>query len=160
MIDTAELEQFCLIKLYDAIPVRWNPSDWSQWNNRVWDFIRKSPVAEDGAIPPDKDQAKEWYSRQRFYTAMITEKLSYNAAPQHSGQQSSALSPATRRKDGHSSELPAKLRHDLFGYPVRIKRSLAFRIALRRTTNRPLKLPGPNWPRALKNAMQNRERDE
>jgi hypothetical protein len=37
------------------------------------------------------------------------------------------------------------------GHPVRIKfmRSLAYRIALRRSTNRPLKPPGPNWPRAF-----------
>lgn len=37
------------------------------------------------------------------------------------------------------------------GHPVRIKymRSLAFRIALRRSTNRPLKPPGPNWPLAF-----------
>lgn len=37
------------------------------------------------------------------------------------------------------------------GHPVRIKfmRSLAFRIALRRSANRPLKPPGPNWPRAF-----------
>ncbi|PVH98646.1 hypothetical protein DM02DRAFT_566018, partial [Periconia macrospinosa] len=37
------------------------------------------------------------------------------------------------------------------GHPVRIKfmRSLAFRIALRRSTNRPLKPPGPNWPKAF-----------
>jgi hypothetical protein len=37
------------------------------------------------------------------------------------------------------------------GHPVRIKfmRSLAFRIALRRSTSRPLKPPGPNWPQAF-----------
>ena len=37
------------------------------------------------------------------------------------------------------------------GHSVRIKfiRSLAFRIVLRRPTNRPLKPTGPNWPKAF-----------
>ncbi|KAF2254366.1 hypothetical protein BU26DRAFT_500137 [Trematosphaeria pertusa] len=81
MTDTADFEQFCLTTLYNAIPMLDNPSDRYEWNNRVCDFIEISSVAEDGAPPPNKDQAKEWYRRQKLYTAMIMKKLSHNAAP-------------------------------------------------------------------------------
>jgi len=81
MTDTADFKHSCLTTLYKAFPVLDKPSDWSEWNDRVCDFIQTSPLAEDGAAPPDKDQAKEWYRCQKFYAAMILMELSHNAAP-------------------------------------------------------------------------------
>jgi len=81
MTDTVDFKHSCLTTLYKAIPVLDKPSDWSEWNDRVCDFIQISPLAEDGAAPPDKDQAKERYRRQKFHTTMILMKLSHNAAP-------------------------------------------------------------------------------
>ncbi|KAF2726765.1 hypothetical protein EJ04DRAFT_160641 [Polyplosphaeria fusca] len=80
MTDTANFEHSYLTTLYNAIPVLDKPSDWSEWNDRVCDFIQISPIAEDGAAPPGKDQAKERYRCQKLYTAMILMKLSHDAA--------------------------------------------------------------------------------
>lgn len=81
MTDTTRFEQFGLSAFYNNIPTLDNASDWFQWNQKVNEFIRISPVADDGVAPPmEEDEARQWTHRQKFYSAMITAKLSHNAA--------------------------------------------------------------------------------
>ncbi|KAI2867915.1 hypothetical protein CBS76997_10738 [Aspergillus niger] len=81
MTDTAKFEQFGLSAFYNNIPILDNASDWFKWNQKVNQFIRISPVADDGAVPPiEEDEARQWTHRQKFYSAMITAKLTHNAA--------------------------------------------------------------------------------
>ncbi|KAL4937119.1 hypothetical protein BDV06DRAFT_227260 [Aspergillus oleicola] len=48
---------------------------------KVNEFIRISAVADDGTTPPIEDEeARQWTYRQKFYSAMITAKLTHNAA--------------------------------------------------------------------------------
>ncbi|KAA8645036.1 aminoglycoside phosphotransferase family protein [Aspergillus tanneri] len=56
-------------------------SDWFKWNQKVNEFIRISAVADDGTTPPlEEDEARQWTHCQKFYSAMITAKLTHNAA--------------------------------------------------------------------------------
>ncbi|KAJ5900336.1 uncharacterized protein N7473_004406 [Penicillium subrubescens] len=81
MTDIAKFEQFGLNTFYNGIPTLDNASDWFKWNQRVNEFIRISAVADDGTTPPiEEEEAQQWIHRQRFYSAMITAKLTYNAA--------------------------------------------------------------------------------
>ncbi|KAI3056906.1 hypothetical protein CBS147353_11111 [Aspergillus niger] len=81
MTDTAKFEQFGLSAFYNNIPILDNAGDWFKWNQKVNQFIRISPVADDGAVPPiEEDEARQWTHRQKFYSAMITAKLTHNAA--------------------------------------------------------------------------------
>lgn len=81
MTDTTRFEQFGLGAFYNNIPILDNAGDWFKWNQKVNEFIRISPVADDGvAAPIEEDEAQQWTHRQKFYSAMITAKLSHNAA--------------------------------------------------------------------------------
>jgi len=81
MTDTAKFEQFGLNAFYNAIPILDNANDWFKWNQKVNEFIRISAVADDGTAPPMEDEeARKWIHRQKFYSAMITAKLTHSAA--------------------------------------------------------------------------------
>ncbi|CAG9948808.1 unnamed protein product, partial [Clonostachys rosea f. rosea IK726] len=81
MTDIARFEQFGLNSFYNAIPTLDNASDWFKWNQKVKEFIQISAVAEDGAEPPlGEEDAQQWDHRQKFYSAMLTAKLTHNAA--------------------------------------------------------------------------------
>ena len=81
MTDIAKFEQFGLNAFYNAIPVLDNANDWFKWNQKVNEFIRISAVAGDGTAPPiEEEEAQQWTHRQKFYSAMITAKLTHNAA--------------------------------------------------------------------------------
>ncbi|KAL2848999.1 hypothetical protein BJX68DRAFT_255613 [Aspergillus pseudodeflectus] len=81
MTDITKFEQFGLNAFYNNIPILDNASDWFRWNQKVNEFIRISAVADDGAGPPiEEEEAGQWTRRQKFYSAMITAKLSHNAA--------------------------------------------------------------------------------
>jgi hypothetical protein len=81
MMDSAKFEQIGLSSFYNAIPTLDNANDWSRWNQKVKEFLRISPVAEDGAIPPmEEEEAQHWSHRQTFYSSMIAAKLTHNAA--------------------------------------------------------------------------------
>ncbi|KAE8420441.1 hypothetical protein BDV36DRAFT_293328 [Aspergillus pseudocaelatus] len=81
MTDTAKFEQFGLSAFYNNIPILDNAGDWFKWNQKVNELIPVSPVADDGVVPPiEKDKARQWTHRQKFYSAMITAKLTHNAA--------------------------------------------------------------------------------
>jgi hypothetical protein len=81
MTNIAKFEQFGLNTFYNAIPILDNANDWFNWNRKVNEFIQISAVAEDGASPPvEEGDAQQWEHRQRFYSAMITAKLTHNAA--------------------------------------------------------------------------------
>ncbi|KAK7212007.1 hypothetical protein V2G26_019185 [Clonostachys chloroleuca] len=81
MTDIAKFEQFGLNAFYNAIPVLDNANDWFRWNQKVDDFIQISAVAEDGADTPLEEEAvQQWDRRQKFYSAMLTAKLTHNAA--------------------------------------------------------------------------------
>lgn len=83
MTDIAKFKQFGLNAFYSAIPTLYNANDWFKWNQKVNEFIRISAVAEDGATPPiEEEDAQQWCHRQKFYSAMITAKLTHNAAQQ------------------------------------------------------------------------------
>ncbi|KAF4769462.1 hypothetical protein HAV15_008892 [Penicillium sp. str.  len=82
MTDIAKFEQFGLNAFYNGIPILDNASDWFKWNQKVNEFIRISAVADDGTTPPieEEEGARQWTHRQKFYSAMITAKLTHNAA--------------------------------------------------------------------------------
>lgn len=81
MTDVAKFEQFGLNSFYNAIPTLDNANDWFRWNQKVNEFIRISAVADDGATPPaEEEEARQWIHRQRFHSAMITAKLTHDAA--------------------------------------------------------------------------------
>ncbi|CAI6013798.1 unnamed protein product, partial [Clonostachys chloroleuca] len=81
MTDIAKFEQFGLNTFYNAIPTLDNSNDWFKWNQKVKEFIQISAVAEDGTDPPlEEEDAQQWDRRQKFYSAMITAKLTHNAA--------------------------------------------------------------------------------
>lgn len=81
MTDITKFEQFGLNSFYNAIPTLDNANDWFKWNQKVNEFIQISAVAEDGTAPPiEAEEAQQWTHRQKFYTAMITAKLTHNAA--------------------------------------------------------------------------------
>ncbi|KAJ5829151.1 uncharacterized protein N7525_007404 [Penicillium rubens] len=81
MTDIAKFEQFGLNTFYNGIPILDNASDWFKWNQKVNEFIRISAVADDGTTPPtEEEEARKWAHRQKFYSAMITAKLTHNAA--------------------------------------------------------------------------------
>lgn len=80
-MDSNKFEQLGLSSFYHAIPTLDNANDWSQWNQKVKEFLRISPVAKDDAIPPlEEEEAQQWSHRQTFYSAMIAAKLTHNAA--------------------------------------------------------------------------------
>jgi hypothetical protein len=59
MTDTARFEQFGLSAFYNNIPILDNAGDWFKWNLKVNEFIRISPVADDGVVPPiEEDEAR------------------------------------------------------------------------------------------------------
>ncbi|KAJ6157205.1 hypothetical protein N7497_006090 [Penicillium chrysogenum] len=81
MTEIAKFEQFGINTFYNGIPTLDNASDWFRWNQKVNEFIRISAVADDGATPPiEEEAARQWIHRQKFYSAMITAKLTHNAA--------------------------------------------------------------------------------
>ncbi|KAK0822505.1 hypothetical protein LTR03_018128, partial [Friedmanniomyces endolithicus] len=83
MTEIAKFEQFGINTFYNGIPILDNASDWFRWNQKVNEFIRISAVADDGATPPteeEEEEARQWTHRQKFYSAMITAKLTHNAA--------------------------------------------------------------------------------
>jgi hypothetical protein len=81
MTDIARFEQFGLNSFYNAIPTLDNASDWFKWNQKVKEFIQISAVAEDGAEPPlGEEDAQQWDHRQKFYSAMLTAKLTQRCA--------------------------------------------------------------------------------
>uniref|UniRef100_A0A093VNJ9 Copia protein n=1 Tax=Talaromyces marneffei PM1 TaxID=1077442 RepID=A0A093VNJ9_TALMA len=81
MTDIVKFEQFGLNSFYNAIPILDNANDWFKWSQKVKEFIRISAVADDGTAPPeDEEEAQKWTHRQKFYSAMITAKLSHDAA--------------------------------------------------------------------------------
>lgn len=81
MTDIAKFEQFGLNAFYNAIPLLDNANDWFKWNQKVNEFIRISVVADDGTAPPmEEEEARQWIHRQKFYSAMITAKLTHSAA--------------------------------------------------------------------------------
>jgi hypothetical protein len=80
-MDSNKFEQLGLSSFYHAIPTLDNANDWSQWNQKVKEFLRISPLAKDDAIPPlEEEEAQQWSHRQTFYSAMIAAKLTHNAA--------------------------------------------------------------------------------
>ncbi|KAJ5111782.1 hypothetical protein NUU61_001412 [Penicillium alfredii] len=80
-MDSNKFEQLGLSSFYHAIPTLDNANDWSQWNQKVKEFLRISPVAKDDATPPlEEEEAQQWSHRQTFYSAMIAAKLTHNAA--------------------------------------------------------------------------------
>ncbi|KUL81311.1 hypothetical protein ZTR_09814 [Talaromyces verruculosus] len=81
MTDIVKFEQFGLNAFYNDIPKLDNANDWFKWSQKVKEFIRISAVADDGAAPPEnEEEAQKWTHRQKFYSAMITAKLSHDAA--------------------------------------------------------------------------------
>ena len=81
MTDNAKFEQFGLHTFYQAIPTLDNAADWFKWNEKVTEFLQISPVAEDGQVPPiEDDEASQWTHRQKFYSRMITAKMTRGAA--------------------------------------------------------------------------------
>jgi hypothetical protein len=81
MTEITKFEQFGINTFYNGIPILDNASDWFRWNQKVNEFIRISAVADDGATPPiEEKEARQWIHRQKFYSAMITAKLTHNAA--------------------------------------------------------------------------------
>jgi hypothetical protein len=81
MTEITKFEQFGINTFYNGIPTLDNASDWFKWNQKVNEFIRISAVADDGATPPiEEEEARQWIHRQKFYSAMITAKLTHNAA--------------------------------------------------------------------------------
>jgi hypothetical protein len=81
MTDIAKFEQFGLSSFYNDIPKLDNAKDWFKWSQKVKEFIRISAVADDGTTPPEEgEEAQKWTHRQKFYSAMITAKLSHDAA--------------------------------------------------------------------------------
>ncbi|KAJ5337477.1 uncharacterized protein N7506_005499 [Penicillium brevicompactum] len=81
MTEITKFEQFGINTFYNGIPILDNASDWFRWNQKVNEFIRISAVADDGATPPtEEEEARQWIHRQKFYSAMITAKLTHNAA--------------------------------------------------------------------------------
>ncbi|KAJ6126013.1 hypothetical protein N7471_010506 [Penicillium samsonianum] len=81
MTDIAKFEQFGLNAFCNGIPILDNASDWFKWNQKVNEFIRISAVADDGTTPPiEEEEARQWTHSQKFYSAMITAKLTHNAA--------------------------------------------------------------------------------
>ncbi|KAJ6016530.1 hypothetical protein N7540_011121 [Penicillium herquei] len=81
MTEITKFEQFGINTFYNEIPTLDNASDWFKWNQKVNEFIRISAVANDGATPPiEEEDARKWIHRQKFYSAMITAKLTHNAA--------------------------------------------------------------------------------
>ncbi|KAJ5350210.1 hypothetical protein N7541_007937 [Penicillium brevicompactum] len=81
MTEIAKFEQFGINTFYNGIPTLDNASDWFRWNQKVNEFIRISAVADDGATPlTEEEAARQWIHRQKFYSAMITAKLTHNAA--------------------------------------------------------------------------------
>ncbi|KAJ6047281.1 uncharacterized protein N7446_012115 [Penicillium canescens] len=80
-MDSNKFEQIGLSSFYHAIPTLDNANDWSQWNQKVKEFLRISPVAKDETIPPlEEEGAQQWSHRQTFYSSMIAAKLTHNAA--------------------------------------------------------------------------------
>jgi len=80
-MDSNKFEQLGLSSFYHAIPTLDNANDWSQWNQKVKEFLRISPVAKDDAISPlEEEETQQWSHRQIFYSAMIAAKLTHNAA--------------------------------------------------------------------------------
>ncbi|XRM42623.1 hypothetical protein ABZX51_005833 [Aspergillus tubingensis] len=81
MTDIAKFEQFGLNTFYNGIPTLDNASGWFKWNQKVNEFIRISAVADDETTPLiEEEEARQWTHRQKFYSAMITAKLTHNAA--------------------------------------------------------------------------------
>ncbi|RDH26574.1 hypothetical protein BDQ94DRAFT_177433 [Aspergillus welwitschiae] len=77
MMDAARFEQLGLSTFYNNIPL----VSFFKWKQKVNEFLRISPVADDGEVPPiEKDKARQWAHRQKLYSAMITAKLTHNAA--------------------------------------------------------------------------------
>jgi hypothetical protein len=79
-MDSNKFEQIGLSSFYNAIPTLDNANDWAQWNQKVKEFLRISPVAKDRPIPPTEEEAQPWSHRQTFYSSMIAAKLTHNAA--------------------------------------------------------------------------------
>jgi hypothetical protein len=102
MTDTAKFEQFGLSAFYNNIPVLDNAGDWYRWNQKVNEFIGISPVAGDGVVPPiEEDEARQWTHRQRFYSAMITAKLTHNAAQRINAFEISQVQPLVKAVKDH-----------------------------------------------------------
>ncbi|RAO71520.1 uncharacterized protein BHQ10_007532 [Talaromyces amestolkiae] len=81
MTDLVKFEQFSLNAFYNDIPKLNNTNDWFKWSQKVKEFIRISTITDDGAAPPEnEEEAQKWTHRQKFYSAMITAKLSHDAA--------------------------------------------------------------------------------
>jgi hypothetical protein len=80
MTDIVKFKQFGLNSLYSAIPTLDNANDWFKWNQKVNEFIRISAVADDGTTPPEEEEEARQWTRQKFYSAMITAKLTNTAA--------------------------------------------------------------------------------
>ena len=81
MTDIAKFEQFGLNSFYNDIPVLDNASDWFKWSQKVNEFIRISAIADDEPTPPEQaEEAQKWTHRQKFYSVMITAKLTHDAA--------------------------------------------------------------------------------
>lgn len=80
MTDNAKFEQFGLHTFYQAIPTLDNASDWFKWHEKVKEFLQISPVADDGDVPPvGENEANQWAHRQKFYSRMITAKMTRGA---------------------------------------------------------------------------------
>jgi hypothetical protein len=102
MTDTAKFEQFGLSAFYNNIPVLDNAGDWFRWNQKVNEFIGISPVADDGVVPPiEEDEARQWTHRQKFYSAMITAKLTHNAAQRINAFEISQVQPLVKAVKDH-----------------------------------------------------------
>lgn len=81
MTDIADFEQYVMVSFYNAIPTLDTANDWFTWDQKVNDFIRISAVADDGINPPvEEEAAQQWTHRQKFYSAMITAKMTDQAA--------------------------------------------------------------------------------
>ncbi|KAJ6119031.1 hypothetical protein N7471_013651 [Penicillium samsonianum] len=81
MTEIAKFEQFGINTFYNGIPILDNASDWFRWNQKINEFIRISAVADDGATSQiEEEETRQWTHRQKFYSAMITAKLTHNAA--------------------------------------------------------------------------------
>ncbi|KAJ5593542.1 hypothetical protein N7537_010446 [Penicillium hordei] len=81
MTEIARFEQFGSNTSHNGTPTLDNARDWFRWNQKVNEFIRMSAVADDGATSPieEDEEARQWIHRQKFYSAMITAKLTDNA---------------------------------------------------------------------------------
>jgi hypothetical protein len=87
---------------HDNIPVLDNAGDWFRWNQKVNEFIGISPVADDGVVPPiEEDEARQWTHRQKFYSAMITAKLTHNAAQRINAFEISQVQPLVKAVEDH-----------------------------------------------------------